>query len=143
VTPPELRFALARAAFPDDEVVLDENAYTADAVADGRFGDAIFLIGADEFADFLRWKDPEAVLREVRLGVATRPGYPRERLEAVLAQLNEPDRVEPFEIEPHDIASREIRRRVAAGEPIAGLVPPPTADAIEELGLYRVGTGAG
>jgi nicotinate-nucleotide adenylyltransferase len=140
-TPPELRFALAKAAFPDDEVVLDDNAYTVDAVADARFGDALFLVGADEFSDLLSWKDPESVLREVRLGVATRPGYPRERLESVLQALPQPERVEFFEIPPLEISSRDIRRRVAAGEPIEDLVPPQVAQLIEELGLYQ-GDGA-
>jgi nicotinate-nucleotide adenylyltransferase len=136
-TPAELRFALARAAFPDDEVVLDENPYTVDAVAGSRFGDdAIFVVGADEFSDFLTWKDPEGVLGEVRLAVATRPGYPRERLEPVLERVSRPERVEFFEIPPLEIAAREIRRRVAAGESIAELVPPEVARLIEEFGLY-------
>ena len=72
-----------------------------------------------------------------RIGVATRPGYPRERLDAVLRQLSRPDRVELFEIEPVPISSREIRDRVSRGESIAGLVPPAVAELIESLGLYQ------
>jgi nicotinate-nucleotide adenylyltransferase len=142
-TPAELRFALARAAFPDDDVVLDEHAFTVDAVADGRFGDAIFLVGADEFADFPSWKDPEGVLEQIRLGVATRPGYSREQLDPVLKRLSKPERVEFFEIPPLDISSREIRRRVATGEPIVDLVPPDVARLIDELGLYRADRSGG
>ena len=142
-TPAELRFALANAAFPDDEVALDQNAFTVDAVADGRFGDAIFLVGADEFCDLLGWKDPDGVLREVRLGVATRPGYPRERLDAVLTRLSQPERVEFFEIPPLEIASRDIRRRVASGAAIDELVPADVARLIGELGLYRNAGDAG
>jgi len=44
-----------------------------------------------------------------------------------------------FELEPIPISSREIRSRVARGEPISGLVPPAVERAIEELGLYRDG----
>ena len=40
------------------------------------------------------WKEPDAVLDEARLGVATRPGYPRERLDACSARLARPERVE-------------------------------------------------
>ena len=50
------RFVLAELAFaglPHTEVVSEEHRYTVDAVRDGRFGDAIFLVGADEFASFL------------------------------------------------------------------------------------------
>jgi nicotinate-nucleotide adenylyltransferase len=142
-TPAELRFALAKAAFPDDEVVLDENAFTVDAVAGGRFEDGIFLVGADEFADFPSWKNPEGVLREVRLGVATRPGYQREHLQPVLERLARPERVSFFEIPPHPIASRDVRRRVAEGQPVAGLVPPHVRRLIEELGLYQADGTAG
>jgi nicotinic acid mononucleotide adenylyltransferase len=66
--------------------------------AAARWQDVVFLVGADEFADFLSWKDPEGVLRAVRLGVATRPGYDRGRLESVLRRLESPGRVELFEI---------------------------------------------
>ena len=33
-----------------------------------------------------RWKEPDEVLRRARLGVATRPGYPRERLDETLGR---------------------------------------------------------
>ena len=36
-----------------------------------------------------------------------------------------------------DISSTEVRRRVAAGEPIAGLVPDAVARYIERRQLYR------
>jgi len=99
----------------------------------------LVLIGADQFADFLTWKDPEGVLALSRIGVATRPGFPLERLDSVLQQLSRPDRVELFEIEPVSISSREIRERVGRGESIDGLVPPAVAELIESLGLYRTG----
>jgi nicotinate-nucleotide adenylyltransferase len=133
----EMRVRLARAAFPDDEVVLDRHARTVDAVAGGRFGDAIFLVGADEFRDFLSWKDPDGVLDEVRLGVATRPGHPRGPIESVLSRLRRPDRVEFFDVEEVPAASQEIRARAARGDPVDDLVPPCVATLIRELGLYR------
>jgi nicotinic acid mononucleotide adenylyltransferase len=71
------------------------------------------------------------------LGVATRPGYPPGPLEAVLAELLRPERVEFFEIEPLPISSSGIRERVARGEPVAELVPPRVAALIDEMGLYR------
>jgi nicotinate-nucleotide adenylyltransferase len=36
-----------------------------------------------------------------------------------------------------DISSTELRRRIAAGESIAGLVPDTVASYIERRGLYR------
>ena len=97
----------------------------------------MFLVGADEFCDFLDWKDPNGVLELAPVAVGTRPGYPPERLDGVLERLARPDRVRFFELEPVPIASREVRERVARGEPIDDLVPPAVAAEIERLGLYR------
>ncbi|MEX2464396.1 MAG: hypothetical protein WD428_00820, partial [Gaiellaceae bacterium] len=99
--------------------------------------DALFLVGADEFADFLSWKEPREVLQHVRLAVATRPGFPRERLEPVLAELGLSDRVELFEIATVPVSSTQVRNRVRNGQPIDELVPPAVAAAIDRLGLYR------
>jgi nicotinate-nucleotide adenylyltransferase len=134
--PVETRLALARAAFPSRQVEVDHHARTVDMLREGRWSDPIFLIGADEFADFPGWKEPETVLELARLGVASRPGYPSERLEAVLRGLEHPERVLFFEIEPVPVSSSEIREKVARGEPIDGLVPPAVAAEIAARGLY-------
>jgi nicotinate-nucleotide adenylyltransferase len=135
----DTRFRLAQAAFPDYKVELDSHERTVDMLETGRWHEPLFLIGADEFCDFLTWKDPEGVLARARLGVATRPGYPRERIDAVLRQLSRPERVSLFEIEALPISSREVRDRVSRGEPIDHLVPPAVAELIQSLGLYRTG----
>jgi nicotinate-nucleotide adenylyltransferase len=146
-TDAETRFRLAEAAFADlpgfevsrHELEREGPSYTVDTArwAAGCYGDAIFLIGADEFCDFLSWRDPDGILDSVRIGVASRPGFPRERLDAVLAGLRRPDRVELFEIDPLPIESRELRVLVARGEPIDRDVPPAVARLVSELGLYR------
>jgi nicotinate-nucleotide adenylyltransferase len=133
----ETRLGLARAAFPEHRVELDEHERTVDMLRERRWDDPLFLLGADEFCDFLDWKDPNGVLELARVAVATRPGYPRERLDRVLERLERPDRVRFFELEPVPIASRDVRERVARGEPIDGLVPQAVAARIAELGLYR------
>jgi nicotinate-nucleotide adenylyltransferase len=136
----DARFDLARLAFGDltrTEVLAEEHRYTIDALRDGRFEDAIFLVGADEFADFLSWKEPDGLLEHVRLGVATRPGYDRARLDAVLAKLRRPKRVEFFEIPAFPISSTELRERLHRGEAVEDVVPEPAARAIEVAGLYR------
>ena len=120
----EDRLALARAAFPDYDVELDPHGRTIDLLRAGRYDDPLVVIGADEYREFATWKEPEDVLRLARLAVATRPGFPVE------------GDVEWFEIEPLPIASRELRTRVAAGEPIDAFVPPAVAALIRERGLY-------
>ena len=132
VAPAEDRLRLARLAFDfAEEVVLDDHAFTVDAVRGGRFGDAIFVVGADEGADFPTWKEPEEVLRWVRLAVGTRSGYPPPDLACF------GDRVLSFPLASPPVSSSEVRGRTARGEPIEELVPAPVAAAIEELGLYR------
>ena len=139
----DTRLRLAQAAFPRHHVELDPHERTVDLLKTGRWHDPLFLIGADQFADFPTWKDPNGVLVLARVGVATRPGFPRERLEEVLGQLDRPERVEFFEIDPVPISSRDIRERVARREPIDELVPPAVAELIGSLGLYRDRSGRG
>ena len=129
---------LARAAFAGlpAEVVLDPHPFTADAVRGGRFGEAMFIVGADEGAAFPTWKDPEEVLRWVRLAVGTRSGYPP----ADLARYG--DRIVSFELDSPDVSSSEVRDRLERGEPVDDLVPAAVAEAIAGLGLYRGYTGA-
>ena len=133
----EDRLALTRAAFPADDVRLDSYPRTVELLRAERFDDPVFVIGADQFRDFLAWSEPEEVLERTRLAVATRPGSSRGELEEVLEQLDRPERVLFFEIEPNPGASTDVRARVAAGEPLAGLVPAGVARLIVERGLYR------
>lgn len=139
-TPPRLRLRLAQLAFgvlAGAEVALDPFARTVDSLEALGLDDPVFLIGADELAAFGEWKQPDRVLELARLGVATRPGVPQGRLDAVRAGLSRPERVTFFPIEPLPVSSSDIRARVAAGEPIDGLVAPAVAIEIERLGLYR------
>jgi nicotinate-nucleotide adenylyltransferase len=146
-TDAETRARLAEAAFAGlPRIVLSRHelerpgpSYTVDTVrwAAGIWGEIVFVVGADEFAGFLDWHDPEGVLASARLAVATRPGYARERLDAVLDRLSRPDRVELFELDALPLSSTEIRERVARGEPIDDVVPRRVAELVAELGLYR------
>jgi nicotinate-nucleotide adenylyltransferase len=136
-SPAQARLELARAAFPDDDVRLDPHARTIDLLRTGEFDDPLFVIGADQFCDLLAWKEPDAVLELSRLAVATRPGFPRERLESVLRELEHPQRIIFFDLEPNPAASRDVRALAAAGRSLDGLVPAAVARLIEERGLYR------
>ena len=119
----EDRLRMASVAFEGlGEVVLDPHTYTVDAVRGGRFGDAYFIVGADQAAAFPTWKEPDEILRWVQLAVGTRSGY---------------EGAVTFDLDSPDISATEVRERVARGESIADLVPPEVARIIEERGLYR------
>jgi nicotinate-nucleotide adenylyltransferase len=139
-TAPQIRLFLAELAFApldEAEVSLDPFPRTVDSLEALALDDPVFLVGADEFASFLAWKEPERVLDLARLGVATRPGVDRASLDDVLARLGRPDRVGFFEIDPLPVSSSDIRGRLAAGGSISGLVPPPVEAEIARLELYR------
>jgi nicotinate-nucleotide adenylyltransferase len=136
-TPPADRLALAEAAFPGDDVRLDEHPRTVDMLRAADWANPLLLVGADQLAAFRDWKEPDAVLDIARVAVATRPGLGLEELAVALEALGRPDRIELFEIEPWPVASRELRARVARGEPLDGLVSPAVADEIARRGLYR------
>ena len=130
----DTREDLVRAAFadlPQARIVRDENPYTVDAVRDGRYGDAVFIVGADEGEAFPRWRDPDEILRWVKLAVGTRSGYPPPDLERY------GDRVIPFPLASPNISSSDVRARIRRGEPIDDLVPSGVARLIGERGLYR------
>ena len=133
----EDRLALTRAAVPGDEVRLDSHPRTVELLRAEAFEDPIFVIGADQFRNFLGWSEPAEVLDLTRIAVATRPGFPRSELDDVLEQLDRPERVLFFEIEPNPAASSDVRVRIAAGEPLDRLVPPAVARLVAERGLYR------
>jgi nicotinate-nucleotide adenylyltransferase len=128
VTPAGSRLALARAAFPDDEVVLDEHARTVDMLrAHPEWHGATFLVGADELEGFAGWKEPDEVLRLVRLGVATRPGHD--------VELSDPQRMTKFALE-QPASSRNVRERLERGDDVRDVIPPAVWGIIERDGLY-------
>jgi nicotinate-nucleotide adenylyltransferase len=138
-TAPTIRLFLAELTFAsidEAEVALDRHARTVESLEALALKDPLLLLGADEFASFLAWKDPVRVLELARVGVATRPGTSREALETVLVQLPHPERVVFFPIERVDLSSSEIRRLAGAGKTIDGLVAPIVAAEIGRLGVY-------
>jgi nicotinate-nucleotide adenylyltransferase len=136
----DTRLELTRLAFAGDpriDVELDPHPRTVDSLEALKLEDPVFVLGADEFAGFATWKEPQRVLELARLAVATRPGVPDERVREAHARLPSPGRISFFELEPVPVSSTLVRDRVARGEPIGDLVPAAVAGAIRRLGLYR------
>ncbi|HZV91843.1 MAG TPA: nicotinate-nucleotide adenylyltransferase [Caldimonas sp.] len=94
----------------------------------------ILVIGQDQYASLHTWRDWKELLGAVTLAVANRPGAGLAINPQIAAVAHR-----PVMLPMMDISSTEIRRRVAAGEPIAGLVPPAVASYIEQHRLYRDG----
>jgi nicotinate-nucleotide adenylyltransferase len=134
--PVDVRVALAKLAFADlprTSVEADPFRYTIDRLrAEPPPDDAIFLMGADQYRDFPTWKEPDAVLDRIELGVATRAGVEQPPL-----LPGHQGRVRFFAIDSPPIASSDLRDRARRGEPLDGLVPGPVAAEIARRGLYR------
>jgi nicotinate-nucleotide adenylyltransferase len=88
----ETRLKLARAGFPDYEVEPDPHERTVDMLRARDWSEPLFLIGADQFVDFLTWKDPEGVLALARIGVAGAAGGTPDRRDP---RVEEPERRAP------------------------------------------------
>jgi nicotinate-nucleotide adenylyltransferase len=132
-TPAAIRLELARAAFPGETLILDGHARTIDMLRDHpEWWGATFLLGADEYSGFSRWKEPDEVLRLVRVAVGTRPGF-------ALPEPGEDGRATFFEIDPVPVSSTDLRERLERGDDVSDVVPAAVWDLIERGGLYGRG----
>jgi nicotinate-nucleotide adenylyltransferase len=122
------------------EIERDGPTYTVDTLDAIReqMGDGcslFFITGADAILEIFQWKDPEDVLSRAHFIAATRPGYDLARFERE-APTSHPN-ISVMDIPALAISSSDIRRRVAAGEPIRYLVPEGVQTYIVKAGLYR------
>lgn len=169
VASPYQRFAmlaLAVAAHPGlrvSEMELDEPgpSFTARTLArlaeDGyRASQIFFVAGADAFAEIATWRDYPALLDRAHFLVISRPGTPVSVLPARLPALA-PRMIEttvPLRVPAEasillvdaatsDVSSTEIRRRLASGLPLDGMVPAAVEDFARRHQLYRsAGSGS-
>jgi len=143
VSPAEDRYLMTVVATSSDSrftvsrVDIDRSGptYTADTVRDlvaerGPGVDLFFITGSDALAQILTWRDPDEVLRLAHLIAVSRPGH--DLVDPGLAEGS----VSFVEVPALAISSTEVRRRVAAGEPITYLVPEGVERYITKRGLY-------
>ena len=74
------------------------------------------------------WKDLPEIIKIVKFVVATRPGYPLERL---------PSYIETVAIRAVDVSAFEIRKRIKEGKSFRYLLPDAVYDYINKRKLYR------
>lgn len=150
VTPPHHRINMLECAiaahdvFSIDRVDLDRRgpSYTRDTLAvltERSPGDRfVFLMGEDSLRDLHTWKDPERILEIAKIGVGARPEVHVDIEDVYLKLPTARGRIDVVNIPLIGISSREIRRRVAAGEPISFQVPELVEQYIQKNGLYRL-----
>jgi len=92
----------------------------------------VLILGQDQYASLHTWRDWRELVGMVTLAIANRP----DAEPAVNAQIAKVSH-QMVSLPMMDVSSTEVRRRVAAGESIADLVPPAVASYIERRQLYR------
>jgi nicotinate-nucleotide adenylyltransferase len=116
--------------------------YTIDLVriVAGKFppgSELYFLMGFDSLADLPKWREPDQLIRTVRLVALTRPEVriDWDALEAQLPGVRE--RVQLLDMPEIEIASRDLRERARTGRSIRYMVPDGVVAYIADKGLYR------
>jgi nicotinate-nucleotide adenylyltransferase len=100
-----------------------------------------WLIGADGIGDLVHWHQIQELIDECHLTTMRRPGYPApdvDRFEPVWG----PQRVaklkhDMIETPLVDVSSTEVRKRLAAGKDVTGMLHPDVIRYIREHHLYR------
>jgi nicotinate-nucleotide adenylyltransferase len=99
-----------------------------------------FIIGADAFAELDTWYDYPRILSFANFVVISRPGASFSRADLITnhQSLIPGGSTSLFfvDAETPDVSSTDIRRRVASGESIEGLVPSGVAEHIRRHRLY-------
>jgi nicotinate-nucleotide adenylyltransferase len=101
------------------------------------------IVGSDALADLPLWRDPRGIVSRAELLVMARPGSPRigeADLRQSLALTGADElRMRVVDAPLIDIASRDIRRRVAAGRSVRYLLPRAIEVFVGERRLYQTG----
>lgn len=150
LAPGEARMEMCRLAFArvagvqvsDLELRRQDKSYTVDTLEQLREqfpGDALcLLMGSDMFLTITQWKGWRRIFELAALCVGARESDLDGRLEAEKRRLEGLGaRCEIVRLDPMVISSTEIRRRVAAGEPVDGMVPESVRQYMADRGLYR------
>jgi nicotinate-nucleotide adenylyltransferase len=137
-------------AVSDGELQRPAPSYTLDTVRqfqrDYGPGTAVhWLLGADTVEDLVHWHRIEELIDECHLTTMQRPGFVPDfdRFESRWG----PQRVaklkrDVIDTPLVDISSTEVRRRLAAGEDVSGMLHPDVIHYIREHNLYRGPKGA-
>lgn len=146
-SPAEMRFRLAQIAFaslPETKVLrleLDrkEHCYTIDTLRYlERFTRGIkLIIGGDQLIDFLKWKEPDEILKLATLGVGKRTGINSVLYEEAIKFFPHPERVSVFEFPCPEMSSTIIRTKLRQGESVNDFVSEAVLAEIERLCLYQ------
>jgi nicotinate-nucleotide adenylyltransferase len=132
-------------AVSDVELRRKEVSYTIHTIKElnRQYGGAemFFLIGADTIKELPTWKDIDELTDLCQFVTIARKGAAKDDLDCLSGVFN-PEKIARMrafflEVEPVPVSATEIRRKIARGESIAGLVPEGVERYIAERRLYK------
>jgi nicotinate-nucleotide adenylyltransferase len=95
--------------------------------------DTLYLmVGADAFAAFKDWKEPDEIVKLAKLAIALRPDSPQD-----ISGLPYAEHTTILAMPLIDISSTDIRQRVKEGRSILYHVPWQVKTFIDYMGLYK------
>ena len=125
---PQLKPCLVELELPRPSYSITTLRYLAANNSDCSFE---MLVGSDNWLNFSRWREPQAIISEFGVTVYPRPGYPTEDMDA-------PAGVTMLKDAPQtDISSTRLRQLLAEGDVLAfEYLPRPVGEYIKENHLY-------
>ncbi|MDD5431381.1 MAG: nicotinate-nucleotide adenylyltransferase [Candidatus Omnitrophica bacterium] len=115
----------------DIEIKRNGRSYTIDTIKEfkAKFPDdeLYFIIGSDLLKYLDEWKDLSEIIKIVKFIVATRPGYPLERI---------PTYITTMDIRAIDVSAFEVRKCIKESKSFRYLVPEAVFDYINKRKLY-------
>lgn len=96
----------------------------------------IWILGADQLANFCSWHRWQDILTRVQLAVAHRPGSPSPPHALTQALEKNGQGLLHIPFEPSDISATTIRQKLAKGEAVDDMLNPLVLDYIRAHNLY-------
>ena len=97
--------------------------------------DVVLLLGEDAALDFGTWHEPGEIGRLARIAIFNRAGGPT-LVGSEMEAAGLPLPTVRLEVDSPAVSATEIRRRLASGEPVEGMLAASVIEFIRERGLY-------
>ena len=97
----------------------------------------VFIVGGDCAAHIWRWRAADKLAKLCTVVAVARPGYDFSSAQRDLEASGMGFDVRYLHLDVPDVSSTQVRRRVAAGEGLSGLVPASVEAFIRKHDLYR------
>ena len=140
IAPAEARLAMVKSAIKgnkhflvsDVEIKRNGRSYTIDTIKEfnKRYpqDELYFIIGSDLLKYLADWKDLGEIIKMVKFIVATRPGFPLEKI---------PSYIKTMEIRAVDVSGFEVRSCIKENKSFRYLVPEAVFNHINKKRLYK------